>query len=95
MSKYAPPTDADLERFDLLCRFNTELAKATVDGSLKRQNGSKPPWYSDAAHEAAIFSHLAKWKRGELVDADSGGHPLVHVAWRALAIACTETGNHP
>ena len=24
------------------------------------------------------------------MDADSGAHPLVHVAWRALAIACTE-----
>jgi hypothetical protein len=88
-------TDWPLERRDLIDRFREELWKATWDGSAKRQNGTKPPWYIDTAHEAAIFSHLAKWKRGELIDADSGAHPLVHVAWRALAIACTENGNHP
>lgn len=88
-------TDWAAERADVLARFAEELAKATGDGSKKRQSGEKPPWYEDGSHEAAIFSHLTKWKRGELVDADSGAHPLVHVAWRALAIALTETGNHP
>jgi len=90
-----PPTDASLERSDVLMRFWHELHKATGDGSVKRQNGTKPPWYADNEHEAAIFSHLARWKRGELTDPDSGAHPLVHAAWRALAIACTENGNHP
>ena len=83
------------ERTDVLARFTEELAKATGDGSKKRQAGTKPPWYEDDAHEAAIFSHLMKWKRGELVDPDSGAHPLVHLAWRALAIACRESGNTP
>jgi hypothetical protein len=83
------------ERADVLARFTAELAKATGDGSKKRQAGEKPPWYEDDAHEGAMFSHLTKWKRGELVDPDSGGHPLVHLAWRALAIACRETGNVP
>jgi len=88
-------TDWASERTDVLERFYAELLKATGDGSKKRQSGEKPPWYDDDSHEAAIFSHLAKWKRGELVDPDSGAHPLVHAAWRCLAIACTESGNVP
>jgi hypothetical protein len=72
-----------------------ELTKVTGDGSKKRQMGAKPAWYIDTSHEGAIFSHLTKWKRGEKFDPDSGAHPLVHAAWRCLAIACSETGNHP
>jgi uncharacterized HAD superfamily protein len=83
------------ERADILDRFNSELKKATGDGSKKRKAGEKPPWYDDNSHEAAIFSHLMKWKRGEKVDPDSGAHPLVHAAWRCLAIACQESGNVP
>jgi len=82
------------EAHDLLARFLVELHKPTGDGQKKRKVG-KPPWYIDQGHEAAIFSHLTKWKRGEMVDADSGAHPLVHAAWRCLAIACQETGNVP
>lgn len=89
------PNDWADERADVLGRFNGELAKATGDGSKKRQAGTKPPWYEDPSHEGAIFSHLTKWKRGELVDPDSGAHPLVHAAWRCLAIACRESGNIP
>lgn len=88
-------TDLADERADVLARFAAELTKATGDGSRKRQAGTKPPWYDDDAHEAAVFSHLMKWKRGELVDPDSGAHPLVHAAWRCLAIACRESGNTP
>lgn len=88
-------TDWAQERQDVLDRFMEELAKVTGDGSKKRQSGGKPPWYIDKSHEAAIFSHLTKWKRGEKVDPDSGSHPLVHAAWRCLAIACSEMGNHP
>lgn len=88
-------TNWAVERQDVLDRFAAELAKATGDGSKKRQSGEKPPWYIDPAHEGAIFSHITKWKRGELVDPDSGAHPLVHAAWRCLAIACKESGNVP
>lgn len=91
----ARPTEWADERADVLSRFTDELAKATGDGSKKRQAGTKPPWYEDDSHEAAIFSHVTKWKRGELIDADSGAHPLVHAAWRCLAIACRESGNKP
>ena len=83
------------ERTDVLTRFTQELAKATGDGSKKRQAGLKPPWYEDTDHERAIFSHLTKWKAGELVDDGSGAHPLVNLAWRALALACIESGNIP
>jgi hypothetical protein len=82
------------EARDLIARFMAELSKATGDGQVKRRLG-KPPWYADDAHEAAIFSHLTKWKRGEKADRDSGAHPLVHAAWRCLAIACRESGNVP
>lgn len=83
------------ERGDVLNRFLAELTKATGDGSKKRQAGTKPAWYADGGHEGAIFSHITKWKRGMRVDPDSGAHPLVHAAWRCLAIACQETGNIP
>lgn len=93
--KDADVTDWADERRDVLDRFSCALAAATSDGSRKRQAGEKPPWYEDDSHEAAIFSHLNAWKHGEKSDPDSGAHPLVHLAWRALAIACRETGNVP
>ena len=80
---------------DVLARFMVELRKPTGDGAQKRSRNEKPPWYLDKTHEGALYSHLMKWKRGETVDPDSGAHPLVHAAWRLLAIACQETGNIP
>jgi hypothetical protein len=79
-----------LERETVLRVYLDMLAKVTGDGSRKRQAGAKPPWWRDPSHEAAIFSHLNKWKHGEQKDPDSGTHPLVHLAWRALAIAYQE-----
>lgn len=79
------------ERETVLRTFTVLLASVTGDGSKKRQSGEKPPWWRDGSHEAAIFSHLNKWKHGEKADKDSGAHPLVHLAWRALAIAWQET----
>lgn len=83
------------EREDVIRRFSEELRKATGDGSKKRQAGEKPPWYRDGSHFGAVFSHITKYLRGERVDPDSGAHPLVHAAWRLLAIACSENGNNP
>lgn len=71
--------------------FAYMLRMATKDGGKKRARGEKLPWYVDHEHEAAIFSHLNKWKHGETQDPESGSHPLVHLAWRALAIAYQET----
>ena len=75
----------------VLDTFTEMLSVVTGDGSKKRHAGLKPPWWKDQAHEPAIFSHLTRWKRGERFDPDSGAHPLVHLAWRALAIAYQET----
>lgn len=74
----------------LLDVFRTMLGSVTKDGGRKRAAGTKPPWYIDQSHEAAIFSHLSKWKHGEIADPDSGTHPLIHLAWRSLAVAYQE-----
>lgn len=88
------PYDAS-EQDIIIDTFAQMLRSATSDGGRKRAAGLKPPWYIDGAHEAAIFSHLNKWKHGEVRDPDSGAHPLVHLAWRALAIAYQESfGKH-
>lgn len=79
------------EQRELLQIFVTLLSEVSKDGGKKRAAGTKPSWKYDGSHEAAIFSHLNKWKHGELNDPDSGVHPLVHMAWRALAIAWQET----
>ena len=78
------------EQEAILRAFMKLLAKPTEDGGRKRVAKTKVPWTIDPGHEAALFSHLAKWKKGNLVDEDSGAHPLVHVAWRALALAHQE-----
>lgn len=75
----------------LLEVFTTLLRGVTKDGGRKRAANTKPPWFRDNSHEAAIFSHINKWKHGEKLDPDSGQHPLVHCAWRCLAIAYQET----
>ena len=79
------------EREAVLRTFTEMLLHVTGDGSKKRQAGAKPPWWKDGGHEVAIWSHMNKWKHGEKADKDSGAHPLVHLAWRALAIAYQET----
>lgn len=79
------------EQTAVLATFTHMLAAVTADGGRKRAMGNKTPWWCDPAHEPAIFSHLSKWKHGERKDGDSGAHPLVHLAWRALAIAYQET----
>lgn len=84
------PYDAS-EQTALLKAFGDLLAAVTLDGGRKRASGTKPPWWRDLSHEAAIFSHLNAWKHGVTKDHDSGAHPLVHLAWRALAIAWQET----
>lgn len=78
------------EQAEVLGTFTEMLRIVTADGGTKRARGEKPSWKVDPSHEAAIFSHLNKWKHGEKTDPDSGSHPLVHVAWRALAIAWQE-----
>jgi hypothetical protein len=78
------------EQEEVTALFAEMLASASKDGGAKLSAGKKVHWTIDQTHEAALFSHLSKWKHGEQVDADSGAHPLVHLAWRALAIAWQE-----
>lgn len=85
----------DAERLDIQNRFTSQLAKATADGSKKRQKGSKRPWWKDESHYERAMAHIKRYEEGETRDKDSGAHPLIHAAWRLLAIACTETGNTP
>jgi len=80
------------EQAEVLREFGRMLAGTSADGGRKRAAGLKPSWKVDTSHEAAIFSHLNKWKHGERRDPESGQHPLVHMAWRALAIAWQEEG---
>jgi Domain of unknown function (DUF5664) len=82
------------EQRELLHEFTHMLNSVSKDGGKKRAAGLKKSWKVDQSHEAAIFSHLNKWKHGEKHDPDSGQHPLVHLAWRALAIAWQES-DHP
>lgn len=79
------------EQDEIIDEFAQMLRAVTADGGRKRAAGVKPSWKVDPSHEAAIFSHLNRWKHGERVDPDSGAHPLVHLAFRALAIAAQET----
>ena len=82
----------DPKEQDLVLDVFVELLRdATKDGGRKRAAGLKPPWWVDPSHKAAMWRHLDRWRDREMHDADSGAHPLVHVAWRALAIAYQET----
>lgn len=79
------------EQAVVLAVFTEMLRVVTSDGGRKRAAGLKLPWWRDQTHLPAIFSHLSRYMHGERVDHDSGAHPLVHLAWRALAVAFQET----
>ena len=82
------PREQD-EAFEVL---TAELRRVLRDGGKKRAAGTKPPWWRDGSHITALYSHLYKWAgKGERVDSDSGAHPLVHLACRALMLAYQET----
>lgn len=81
------------EQAEVLGLFHEMLRSVTADGAKKRAAGLKPSWKVDTSHMAAIFSHLNKHAHGERVDPDSGAHPFVHLAWRALAVAWQETND--
>jgi len=80
-----------LEQAEVLREFGTMLASVLRDGGKKRAAGLKPSWKVDTSHMPAIYSHLSKYWHGEEKDADSGQHPFVHLACRALMIAWQET----
>ena len=75
------------EGSQILTEFAKLLALPVSDGQRKRAKGTKPSWKVDQDHEPALWRHLGRWKAGELVDPDSGAHPLTHAAFRCLALA--------
>lgn len=79
------------EEYEVLSLFNELLTQVTLDGGRKRRAGLKPSWKVDTGHVDAFYRHLAAWQRDEKIDKDSGAHPLVHLAWRALALAYQES----
>lgn len=80
------------EQDDIIEEFVKMLRSVTADGGRKRAAGLKPSWKVDGSHREAMYRHLYAWKWERVkVDPDSGAHPLVHAAWRALAVAYRET----
>jgi len=78
------------EQNEVLGTFLTLLEGPTGDGGAKRGRGEKPSWKVDPSHRDAALRHIGRWWNGEQQDADSGCHPLVHAAWRLLAVAYQE-----
>jgi hypothetical protein len=86
------------EQNEILGTFLDMLSGPTGDGGTKRSAGTKPSWKVDGSHAAAAFRHVGYWLAGERKDKDSGVHPLIHAAWRLLAVAWQEdnaAGVHP
>ncbi len=83
------------EPAEILHEFTRLLAGPTTDGQKKRVTRNKPNWKVDPDHYEAMYRHLQNYEMGETEDVDSGSHPLVHVAWRALALAYQETQVSP
>ncbi len=76
---------------EIIAIFSDMLRLATGDGAVKRRAGTKVSWRVDPGHEDAMYRHLKRWEEGEEFDKDSKAHPLIHVAWRALAVAYRQT----
>lgn len=79
-------TEAD----EILAEFARLLRPVLADGATKRRPHA---WQTATVgtHALAAERHWARWVAGQRTDPDSGAHPLVHVAFRALAIAWQET----
>ncbi len=79
------------EPLEIAQAFAQLLRSGTADGANKRRAGAKPSWKIDPEHPLKLQNHLTRYYEGDLVDRDSGAHPLVHAAWRCLAIAWQDT----
>lgn len=81
------------EQHEILGAFADMLAGPTGDGANKRARGEKPHWKVDTSHLGRGIAHLDRYLAGERVDVDSGCHPLIHAAWRFLAVAYQDMHN--
>lgn len=79
------------EADEILAEFARLFRPVLADGARKRRPHA---WQTATVgtNVLGIARHWDRWVRGERHDPDSGAHPLVHVAFRALAIAWQETG---
>jgi predicted secreted Zn-dependent protease len=78
-----------IETFDELACM---MIPVLMDGWRKRSAGTKPHWKQDK-HYRSMMRHIYRYNSGELVDKDSGCHPLVHTAVRAMMIAGQEASD--
>ncbi len=79
---------------EVIAEFTKLLRGPTGDGAGKRRAGEKVSWKVDPGHVRAAFRHIGYWADGEQADKDSGCHPLVHAAWRLLAVAYQESQDY-
>lgn len=92
---YCPTHMYDPSEVDATLKTLSDLMRPVLeDGGRKRMAGEKPHWMQDR-HEESLNRHLARYERGELVDEDSGAHPLTHAAVRSLMIAAQDMARVP
>lgn len=93
------PNYRSSEQNEILGTFLDMLKGPTGDGGAKRGRGDKVSWKIDAGHWSAAMRHIDRYsKDDETEDKDSGVHPLIHAAWRLLAVAWQDDedwGRHP
>lgn len=69
-------------------RQMSEVAKVFTYGAIEHEPGD---WYRGAdwsVYEAAIARHFEAWRMGQVLDADSGLHPLAHAIADMLILMC-------
>jgi hypothetical protein len=83
--------DYDPSEQDQIIQALCDLMRPVLaDGGRKRAEATKPHWTQDE-HLDPLHRHLHRYDMGELVDKDSGTHPMAHVMVRAGMIAWQET----
>jgi hypothetical protein len=85
----------DTEQDEILRTFAKMMRPVVADGGRKRAAGEKVHWMQDPGHLESLNRHLARYERGELVDGDSGAHPLAHAAVRCLMLAAQDEAGPP
>ena len=80
-----------VEMFD----FIKVLQQATTSGKYPENNWLEPEGIgTNKKHmHSAMFRHLAESYSGSQVDKESGLHPLLHLACRAMMSYCRQTNN--
>ncbi len=79
------------ERYDLIPAVaHQELARVFGFGSTKYADDNWRKGYSWRLSVGALERHLAAWKQGESVDAESGCHHLAHAAWHCYVLQTFE-----